>query len=185
MHARWLLAAVALAACRHQEPGPVCISTSSSTLAGVDLEFPHQPCELSIAQAAAGFDVAYVVHVDQAVEQVRPEPLDAGWCEQPGTSGLILHAELGDDAHTYCECDVGLCPPVDRPRVTLSPGDYPGSVHLEAHDWMGPSDTGVGPGADFPAGAYDVVLTARGVVGTSLQARGYIVEGRLGMRFGP
>jgi hypothetical protein len=184
-HARWLLTAYLLASCSHQDaPGQVCISSSSTTLSGVDFVFPHQRCELGIAEAQAGFDVDFVVHVEQPLDGVRPQPLDAGGCEQAGASGLIVHAELGDATHLSCECDVGLCPPVTRPAVSLAPGDYPARVHLLAKDWLGQSDTGTAPGAGFPAGAYDLVLSARGVIGSSPQL-GFSVEGRFGLRLVP
>jgi len=183
-HLRWLLTACLLGACSHQEPGQVCVSTSSTSLSGVDFVFPHQRCELSLAEAENGFDVDFVVHVDERLDAVQAEPLDSGGCEQPGASGLIVHAELGDETHLSCQCDIGLCPPVSRPATTLAPGDYPARVHLIAKDWQGPSDTNTSPGAAFPAGPYDVVLKARGVVGTSVMYE-YSIEGRLGVSFSP
>jgi hypothetical protein len=181
-HLRWLITASLLCACSHQEPGQVCISSSTTSLDGVDFVFPHQPCELTLAEAQSGFDVHFVVHVEQPLDAVQVEPLDAGNCEEPGSSGLIVHAELGDETHLSCECDVGLCPAVTRPAIRLAPGDYPATVHLIAKDWQGPSDTSNTPGAAFPAGPYDVVLRARGMVGTS-PVYGYSVEGRFGLSF--
>lgn len=179
-HPRWLLTACLLAACSRQAPGQICVSSSTTTLSGVDFVFPHQSCELTVAEAQAGFDVDFLVRVEQPVAGVRAQPLDAGGCEEPGPSGLIVHAELGDDTHVSCQCDVGLCPEVDRPAVSLAPGDYPARVHLVAKDWLGPSDTNTTPGAGFPAGAYDVVLSARGVVGGA-QEMGFAIEGRFGV----
>lgn len=178
-HLRWLITACLLGACSHQEPGQVCISSSTSNLTGVDFVFPHQSCQLGLADAQNGFDVQFTVHVEQPLDAVQVQPLDAGQCEQPGTSGLIVHAELGDETHLSCQCDVGVCQPVSRPAISLAPGDYPASVHLIAKDWQGTAATA---GAVFPPGGYDVVLQARGVVGTS-PAYAYSVEGHFGVSF--
>jgi hypothetical protein len=148
----------------------------------VSFVFDKQPCERSVADAALGFDVGYIVAIESSIASVGSQPQDSGRCETPGPSGLIVHARLGDQPHVYCECDTGLCPGDAQPLVTLAPGEYAGKAHLQARDWQGPSDTGNQPGDPFPAGAYDVVLTARGTVGEGTDAWIFSVVGRYEMR---
>lgn len=169
--------------CGHEAPADsVCIGTSQSTLPGVSFVFDRQPCERSLGEAVAGFDISYVVDIEAVVPTVAPRSQDSGGCEQPGASGLTVHAQFGDSPHVYCECDTGLCPSDPQPPVDLQPGTFADHVHIQARDWNGPSDTGIEPGEAFPAGNYDVILSATGTVVVEASTWPFTVSGRYQLR---
>jgi hypothetical protein len=179
-------AAFALTACHDSASAPsLCVGASYSTLPGATFVFAVQRCRYSVAEAQNGIDIVYELDLEEPVGGVMPLALDAGRCEQPGASGLIVHSELTDESHTYCECDVGLCPGDDAPRITLVPGAYSDRVHVVARDWQGPSDTGAALGDPFPPGAYELVLVAKGMVGTGTAAWSYDVVGRYELALTP
>jgi hypothetical protein len=142
--------------------GAACTGDGSSTLPGVHIDFPAQPCKFTLAEAAAGISIAYSVVIDQSVSGVLPEPQDAGNCGSPGPSGLIVFEQLEGGGQSYCLCDVGLCPPPSDVPVTLSPGTYPGTFEWDGKNWNGPSDTGNPKGSPFPAGSYTLTVSAIG-----------------------
>jgi hypothetical protein len=151
----------------------VCGTTEMSNLPDVSIEFPAQPCVFTLAQAAAGISIDYNVVVGATVTGVIPVPQDAGQCDQPHTSGVILFENLGGGGENYCICDTGLCFPPPMIPVTLNPGTYPGAFAWMGNNWFGPSDTGNPMGAPFPPGTYTLTVSAEG----SHNGNPYTVEG--------
>ena len=155
-----------LAACGRGEPPevdrplPACAGTSDSNLPGVSIVV-RGPCTFTLAQAAAGVDVAYDVVVDAELTGVEPAPQDAGGCGRPGASGLILFESLSGGGHLYALLDSGLCEP-STPSTTLPKGTWTSSFHWTGRNWEGPSDTGNPMGAPFPAGSYTFRASAVG-----------------------
>jgi|GEM_PF-2180882 len=144
------------------EPRPECTTTSTSTLAGVAIQFKGDRCRFTLAEAATGLTLPYQVLVQTEWAGVIPRPQDAGGCDQPGSSGLILFERLsGGDQH-YCVCDTGLCMGPDETPIGLAPGAYPAAFTWDGVNWDGPSDTGNPKGAPFPAGTYTLEVSARG-----------------------
>ncbi|MBK7828107.1 hypothetical protein [Nannocystis sp.] len=140
---------------------PLCEGAGMTSLPGVTIEFPPQDCSFTLAEAAAGLGIDFTVTIADPVDKVTPSPGDAGGCEQPGPSGLILFAEvLGNDQH-YCICDQGLCPPGGT-AITLAAGMYPGTFMWTGENWSGPSDTNNPKGPPFPPGTYELRIVARG-----------------------
>src|SRR5258708_735203 len=67
-----------------------CKTTSSSNLPGVTINFVSPDCTFTLAQAAAGIRIPYQVKIESATTNVVPKPQDAGGCDIPDQSGLIL-----------------------------------------------------------------------------------------------
>ena len=141
-----------------------CKPVSTSTLPDVSLHFLATDCSFTLAEAAAGLTIDYEVEIAADVPGVAPEAQDAGNCETPQPYGLVVHEVLAGGAEQYCLCDVGLCPGNPLPPVTLGAGTYPGSFGWQGENWGGPSDFGAPKGAPFPAGTYDLVVSATGTV---------------------
>ncbi|MCC6526308.1 MAG: hypothetical protein IT373_26915 [Polyangiaceae bacterium] len=144
-----------------------CQPVAISTLPGVSIHFLASDCAFTLAEAAAGITVDYEVVIESDVPGVVPEPQDAGGCETPGPSGLILHEVLTGGAQQYCLCDVGLCAVNPLPPVTLGAGTSPGAFVWHGENWTGPSDYGAPKGAQFPAGSYELTVSATGTVTTA------------------
>ncbi len=145
------------------DAGPgACATTSSSDLPGVKLEVAATPCEFTLAEAAAGIGIAWTVTIDAGTDAVFSLPQDAGGCQQPDSSGLIIFARLQGGGQNYCVCDTGLCMSPDETPVDLVAGTYEGTFSWDGKSWSGPSDTGNKKGPAFPAGTYELVLSAKG-----------------------
>jgi len=138
-----------------------CDLPSSSNLPGVSIQFADAPCTFSLAQAAAGIHVAYQVVVAQSLSGVHPTPGDAGGCQEPDASGLIVGFSFDGNGQKYCRCDTGLCATT---TFTTAPaaGAYDTTIAWDGRNWSGPSDTGNPEGAAFPVGTYQLTLTAIG-----------------------
>jgi len=141
--------------------GATCDLSSSSNLPGVSIQFPDAPCAFSLAQAAAGIHIAYRVVVAQTLAGVHPMPSDAGHCQTPDASGLIVGFSFDGGVQRYCLCDIGPC---SAPTFTTAPaaGTYDATIAWDGRNWFGPSDTGNPEGAAFPVGTYQLTLTAGG-----------------------
>lgn len=142
--------------------GAACMPTSSTNLPGVTIRLRPASCRFTLAQALAGIAVAYDIVVDGDVSGVIAEAQDAGRCDRPGPSALIPLARLTGNGQSYCICDSGRCLPPAANPVTLKKGVYPGSFQWDGLNWGGPSDTGQPKGKPFPAGSYDLAITAVG-----------------------
>lgn len=140
---------------------PQCDLPSSSNLPGVSIQFADAPCTFSLAQAAAGIHVAYQVVVAQTLSRVHPTPGDAGHCQAPGASGLIVGFSFDGGGQRYCLCDTGLCPATTF-TTTPAAGTTDATIDWDGRNWSGPSDTGNPEGAAFPVGTYQLTLTAAG-----------------------
>ena len=155
----------------------LCEGTGETTLPGVTIVFPPQPCVFTLAEAAAGITFTFSIEIADPVDAVTPVPNDGGNCESPGPHKLIVSSQVdGGDQH-YCLCDQGLCPPPSDPPVSLVPGSYPGEFTWNGVNWTGPSDTNNPFGPPFPAGDYVVSTRASGTFGAD--AQDFLVRGNL------
>lgn len=142
-----------------RDSGPSdCVAEISSTLDGVTIELPDQPCTFTLAEAAAGIDFLYDVVVDAEVANVSYER----GCFEPGPSGLVTSETISGGDQQYCVCDVGLCMSTSEMR-TLPAGSHRTTFHWEGRNWFGPSDTGNPMGPPFPAGDYVLEITSSGM----------------------
>jgi hypothetical protein len=157
-----------------------CAPVSESTLEGVTIAFPEQPCTFTLAEAAAGIELRYSVVITGALADVITDPQDAGGCQMPGPSGLIVHEVISGGGQRYCLCDTGLCPRTPY-TVDLVAGSTPATITWTGRNWDGPSDTGMPLGEPFPPGDYAVEVTA---IGTFMSAS-YQVRGRYPIRLVP
>jgi hypothetical protein len=148
---------------------PSCSFTSTSTLGPVAFGFDASVCTFTVAQAQAGIAIPYSVYVNlPSVHGIVPATQDAGGCQAPGPSKLIVFESLEGAGQSYCLCDVGLCANVTPPPVTLFGGKYTSDFHWQGRNWAGPSDTGNPMGAPFPPGRYTLRISAKGTAnGTS------------------
>jgi hypothetical protein len=137
------------------------IIRETQNLPGVQIEFPGQ-CEWPVDRVRDGISIPYEVVVDEAVGGVIPEPTDAGGCDRPGESGLILGETIAGNDQKWCRCDTGLCMEPNYEPRTLEPGSYRGEITWEGHNWNGPSDYGAERGELFPPGTYKVHVEAVG-----------------------
>ena len=141
-----------------------CMGVGSSTLAGACIWFPESGATWSIAEAAAGVTIPYVVLVEADISGVIPRPQDGGGCGQPGASGLILFEDLSGAGQRYCICDEGLCAAPPPTPVTIPAGQTSSEFTWTGRSWWGPSDTGNPMGAPFPPGSYTLEVSAVGTV---------------------
>ena len=95
---------------------------------------------------------------------VIPWSQDAGNCDTPEASGLILFEDLNGNAERYCVCDQGLCGSPPLVPATIPAGQTPGAFTWTGRNWWGPSDTGNPLGDPFPAGTYTLEVSAIGTV---------------------
>ncbi|RLB57123.1 MAG: hypothetical protein DRJ42_01460 [Deltaproteobacteria bacterium] len=144
------------------DAGAACVIDGTSNLEGVTITFPDQPCVFTLAEAAAGISIAYQVEVASERPGIIPLPQDAGGCDGPEASGLILLERIGGDGQSYCFCDSGLCADPSRTPVTIAAGNYPGTMGWTGLNWGGPSDTGNPMGEPFPVGTYVVTISTAG-----------------------
>lgn len=147
------------------EKAVVCETGTESNLDGVSIHFSAKKCSWTLAEAASGIEVPWNIVVEVDHKKVFPQPQDAGWCGQPGTSGLIVFEKLIGGDQTYCICDQGLCMGPDDQPVILKKGEYPGSFEWDGVNWTGPSDTGNPKGDPFPPGTYTLTVSAVGALG--------------------
>lgn len=147
----------------------LCTGTTESTLPGVEVAWTPQKCVFTLAEAMAGIDFTYTVDVAEPVENVLPSPNDAGNCQGPGPSGLIVSGDVDGNGQHYCLCDQGLCPPLEQPPVDLVAGSYPATFSWNGVNWSGPSDTNNPFGPAFPPGEYIVQVRAIGQHGQPAQ----------------
>lgn len=146
---------------------PPCPADVSSTLDGVRIEMPDQPCTFTLAEAAAGIDFLYDVVVDSQVDGVTY----TRGCFEPGPSGLVTSEVVAGGGQRYCVCDVGLCMSTMEMR-DLPAGAHRSTFHWEGRNWEGPSDTGMPMGPAFPVGDYTLEITSSGMhAGTSFELR--------------
>jgi hypothetical protein len=145
------------------EPQPlVCMPGSYSILPGVSIKFTGTVCSWLLSEALAGIEIPYELVVEADVPFVKPKPQDAGGCDKPGDSGLILFEELKGGQSHYCVCDTGLCQAPSDTSVTIKKGTYPGKFAWDGLNWEGPSDTGNPKGKPFPEGKYTLTVSAKG-----------------------
>jgi len=143
------------------DAGLACASEDASTLAGVRIVFPDQPCIFTLAEAAAGIGIDYDLVVDADLADVTTRPQDAGGCGMPDPGGLILFEILNGPGQSFCLCDTGLCVGGGE-VVSLTAGTYRSTFSWMGRNWMGPSDTGNPMGDPFPPGSYTLRVSARG-----------------------
>ncbi|WP_434419172.1 hypothetical protein [Nannocystis pusilla] len=137
----------------------LCEGTSMSSLPGVTIVFPPQPCTFTLAEVQSGVVFHYEVHVEAELPDVLRYRQDAGDCDEPEASGLIVAPRIFGGDEMYCFCNQGLCPGLDIPPTTLQPGVYPGELEWKGWNWQGPH---VDLGPAFPPGEYIVQERAIG-----------------------
>jgi len=145
----------------------------SDPLPAVCIELAPLP-SFSLAEAAEGISIPYVVRVREDVPNVVSWPQDAGACGVPGESGLILFERLNGGDQSYCICDEGECLEPEFNPTTLSAGEWTREFTWSGRNWAGPSDTGNPLGAPFPPGVYTVTVSSVGSVNEEV----FVVEGQ-------
>jgi len=137
--------------------------SNSSTLPGVHIDFTTERRTWTTTEAAAGLRIDYVVKIDEDIDGVHPAPQDAGWCGDPGPSGLIMFEALQGSGQRYCQCDVGLCQEMPVEYRTIKKGVFPASFEWDGRNWTGGSDTLRPKGDPFPPGRYTLTVSAIGL----------------------
>lgn len=165
--------------------GGTFIGSCSSTLPHVCIRFPAQRTSFTLAEAAAGLTFRYEVVIDEDVAGVVTLPQDAGQCGSPSPGGLYVLEQVMGGGQSYCICDTGLCFPPPETPVTLVAGVYPATFAWDGVNWGGPSDTGNPKGAPFPAGTYNVTVSAVGQREVDAGLVGFVVTGTLGIELTP
>lgn len=148
----------------------VCNVNGSSTWPGVRIEFTTPRCTWSLAEASQGVRIAYQVIIDDDIEGVVPVAQDAGQCDKPGPSGLIVFETLKGANANYGIYDRGLCLRPSREPVTLRAGVHPHIFEWDGRSWSGRSDTFRPKGDYFPGGTYTLTVSALGWQSTERKA---------------
>ncbi len=131
-------------------------------LPGVGIRFRSPEVTWSLAEARAGIRIEYEIGVAEDVKAVVPVAQDAGQCDRPGPSGLIVFEELKGGGERYCLCDRGLCPEPTGTAITLRKGVYPRVFAWDGRNWTEPSDHPTARGRPFPPGSYVLTVSAVG-----------------------
>ena len=140
--------------------GGSCNGGTSSDLPGAQLVFPDQPCAYTMAEVAAGIEIAYDEVITMAVSNLRPAS-DAGGCARPDDAGLVVGYRIAGAGQSYCLCDTGLCVPQTVATTTVI-GTHARQIPWTGRNWSGPSDTNNAKGPAVPPGTYTITLTAAG-----------------------
>jgi hypothetical protein len=138
--------------------GARCAFTTRSTLPGVRLRFPPQPCSFDVDRVRRA-ELRWEIVVEAAPGELVHTSTRA--CPPSGAGGFIAEAVVRGGDQRYCLCDTGLCPPGRRVSAP-GPGVYPGSLAWDGRAWEGPSDFGNPKGAPFPPGRHTLEVVARG-----------------------
>ncbi len=144
---------------------PVCEIQSDGTLKYLTIDLNGARCKFTLAEAKAGITFKYRIVVDKAVLNVVSYALDAGHCDEAGSSGLKVFEKIHGDGQSWCICDEGLCGPSGE-AIEIAEGVYEDSFTWDGVNWNGPSDTASPKGEPFPPGVYTLVLRAEGTYGT-------------------
>ena len=175
---------------RPAEQPAVCVLSSESTIPGVHIEFPSQPCAFTLAQASRGVRFSYDVVIDDDVPGYSSRSSSSGVLVYPGSEVAKLQVATVIEGGTsrYCVCDQGGPPPFctlqdggfsyEAPTdagcgpITLEKGVShvtwpslvwgPGPIDWHGRSWNGPSDTGEPEGAPFPPGDYELKISIAG-----------------------
>lgn len=139
-----------------------CGDPPPGTLPGVSIDLSGNPDTITLEEAAAGVLFQYEVVIENDLEGVVANPLDAGQCDQPHESGLRILETISGGNQIYCLCDTGHCLPPTGDSTTLRAGRYKGSFEWTGRNWRGPSDTVNPMGDPFPPGTYTLELRAEG-----------------------
>ena len=159
-------------------PAPVCDFEVASTLPGVSFDLSGNDCVFTLSKLAAGVTFHYKVDVDKDLDLVLTSPLDAGWCDEPGPSGLRTLEKIHGNDQAYCVCDVGYCgkePGFEK----LAAGKTEHSFDWDGKNWNGPTETGTPKGDPFPPGDYVAVVRAEGQYKKSGVTKSFAVNGTL------
>jgi len=137
-----------------------CEQRASSSLPGVTIEIVDAPCELTLAEAAAGVTFTYRVLVESPLTDVTTRP--SGTCQQQGPAGLFLLPRISGGEQSYCLCDLGKCV-FDEHVVDLAEGSDAAAFVWCGRNWFGPSDFNNPIGEPFPPGRYRFEVRGGGV----------------------
>lgn len=155
-----------------------CVTTSTSTLDGVAIDFGDAPCVFTLREARAGVSTPYRLVVTDAVEDLVSFRADWGDCGVTRVGPLWTDESIAGAGLAYCRCDVGLCVGRRPPPAPLPVGTYASAFAWQAVDWFGESDYGNPKGEPFPPGDYLISITTNGLVGAEQRA-GFEVKATL------
>ena len=151
--------------------------SSLEPLPEVSIDFTTTRTTWTTAEVANGLQIEYVVKIDRDVANVHPAPQDAGWCGDPGPSGLILFEDLRGNGQLYCGCDVGLCLEMPVEYKNLKKGVYPGFFEWDGRNSTGGTSPLRPKGDPFPPGRYTLTLSAVGLRRVANQEKYFKVVG--------
>lgn len=138
--------------------GESCGATVRSSLPGVSLHFPDQPCTLTLAQAKS-HSFPWTLVVDEAPGKLAHTTLHN--CQGLRESGFHPREKLHGNQQRYELADSGRC---RDPELFSSPvqGTFAESFDWDGVNWTGPSDFGNPKGKLFPPGTYTFLVEMRG-----------------------
>lgn len=137
-----------------------CAPVYASDLPGVSFALTAKKCTFTLAEAAAGVHIDYVLGSDREIANVVP--LAQSCLRDPRPLGLFTFERLAGNGQHYCLCDVGLCMAPQEIPITIPAGTSPASFEWDGRNWDGPSDTGNPKGPPFPPGVYTLDVSAVG-----------------------
>jgi hypothetical protein len=176
---------------RPPEQPAVCLLSSQSTIPGVHIELPYQPCAFTLRQASRGIRFSYDVVIDDDLPGYSSRISTSGVPMYPAgeVAKLQIATVIEGGTQRYCVCDQGNQPPFctlqdggfstwlpspperDCAPITLTKSVshvtwpslvYEGPIAWHGRNWDGPSDTGNPEGAPFPPGDYELKITIAG-----------------------
>lgn len=138
-----------------------CQPVVHSTLPGVTIEVPEQPCDF-VEGEMAGNRFTWVLVVEGDVGTVVNT--SGGRCGRPDASGFTPSIQVAGGGLIYRDDDHGVCRRPEPEEVTArpSPGRTPRRWLWEGHAWSGPSCTSEPYGPAFPPGDYSWSIVLEG-----------------------
>lgn len=134
-----------------------CTATVATTLPGITAHVKNERCDFTLAQAAAGIELAYEIVIANDLPPLFPTAYVTGERALP----LLLFGTIEGQGQKYCICDTG--PGVAQmSELNVTAGTYPTSYAWDGRNWQGPSDTPSPKGAAFPPGTYTLKLHGEG-----------------------
>jgi len=142
----------------------------------VKIEFPKDGYTFTLAEAAKGIKIEYQIVVEEDVKAI-PLLSAPSYHEPAGPSGLHPREQISGKDQLYGLTDFGRGVPPKEVVQTIKKGTHKHSFEWDGRNWRGPSDFNNPKGKPFPAGTYEVTVTASGFLVTDKEKAPYKLTG--------
>jgi hypothetical protein len=155
-----------------------CPAGGMTHFIGVEVRFPPQRCQITLAEAIDGHVFEYDLSVESDLVGVIPRP--AGNCGSTGPGGLLWEEKVVGDNAAYFACQTPAASPTGEVRMTLRQGIYRGFVA-----WNGKNGDVSSPGAPFMPGTISFEVRAVGEYDLQGTLQPFAVQGTMEVALRP